>query len=154
MKKTVPSRLTVIARKAVIVFLAALGFTSFVVFADIYTYRDENGIAHFTNCPGLDSRYKRVYRIPTGNEAPSNLESADNSPLGAANSKCSAEDLAKLKMQQNSGVQPARSSQPPHTQTDSKINDVQQLPTPKGKFKPTLIAIGHIIRDFPLAVHF
>ncbi|MEO8101561.1 MAG: lytic transglycosylase domain-containing protein [Betaproteobacteria bacterium] len=33
--------------------------------ANIYSFKDENGITHFTNMPHLDRRYKLVYRIPT-----------------------------------------------------------------------------------------
>jgi soluble lytic murein transglycosylase-like protein len=33
--------------------------------ANIYSFRDENGVVHFSNLPHLDTRYKLVYRIPT-----------------------------------------------------------------------------------------
>ena len=33
--------------------------------ANIYSFRDEDGVVHFSNLPHLDSRYKLVYRIPT-----------------------------------------------------------------------------------------
>jgi soluble lytic murein transglycosylase-like protein len=32
--------------------------------ANIYSFKDENGITHFSNLPHLDKRYKLVYRIP------------------------------------------------------------------------------------------
>jgi soluble lytic murein transglycosylase-like protein len=32
--------------------------------ANIYSFRDENGVTHFSNLPHLDKRYKLVYRIP------------------------------------------------------------------------------------------
>ena len=33
--------------------------------ANIYSFKDEKGITHFSNMPHLDRRYKMVYRIPT-----------------------------------------------------------------------------------------
>lgn len=33
--------------------------------ANIYSFRDERGVVHFSNMPHLDKRYKLVYRIPT-----------------------------------------------------------------------------------------
>ncbi len=33
--------------------------------ANIYSFRDENGVVHFSNLPHLDRRYRLVYRIPT-----------------------------------------------------------------------------------------
>lgn len=33
--------------------------------ANIYSFRDERGVVHFSNLPHLDKRYKLVYRIPT-----------------------------------------------------------------------------------------
>lgn len=41
-----------------------LGLSATHVAADIYSYTDENGISHFTNCPGQDERYKLAYRLP------------------------------------------------------------------------------------------
>jgi Transglycosylase SLT domain/Domain of unknown function (DUF4124) len=32
--------------------------------ANIYSFKDENGVTHFSNLPHLDKRYKLVYRIP------------------------------------------------------------------------------------------
>lgn len=34
------------------------------VAANIYSFKDENGVTHFSNLPHLDKRYKLVYRIP------------------------------------------------------------------------------------------
>ncbi len=34
-------------------------------YANIYSFRDENGVTHFSNLPHLDKRYKLVYRVPT-----------------------------------------------------------------------------------------
>jgi soluble lytic murein transglycosylase-like protein len=36
--------------------------------ANIYSFKDENGITHFSNMPHLDRRYKLVYRIPTAGQ--------------------------------------------------------------------------------------
>jgi soluble lytic murein transglycosylase-like protein len=33
--------------------------------ANIYAFKDEKGVTHFSNLPHLDKRYKLVYRIPT-----------------------------------------------------------------------------------------
>ncbi len=33
--------------------------------ADIYSFKDDGGVVHFSNLPHLDKRYKLVYRIPT-----------------------------------------------------------------------------------------
>lgn len=33
--------------------------------ANIYAFKDEKGVTHFSNLPHLDKRYKMVYRIPT-----------------------------------------------------------------------------------------
>lgn len=33
--------------------------------ANIYSFKDENGVTHFSNLPHLDKRYKLVYRIPS-----------------------------------------------------------------------------------------
>jgi soluble lytic murein transglycosylase-like protein len=33
--------------------------------ANIYSFKDENGVVHFSNLPHLDRRYRLVYRIPT-----------------------------------------------------------------------------------------
>jgi soluble lytic murein transglycosylase-like protein len=49
----------------------ALGMFAQVAMADIYTFRDENGVVHFTNIPGTDKRYKLLRR--EGGEGPSGL---------------------------------------------------------------------------------
>ena len=38
--------------------------------SDIYSYRDENGVVHFTNIKGLDPRYKLVYKSPVADPVP------------------------------------------------------------------------------------
>ena len=35
------------------------------VTANIYSFKDDGGVVHFSNLPHLDKRYKLVYRIPT-----------------------------------------------------------------------------------------
>ena len=55
--------------------------------ANIYSFKDENGITHFSNMPHLDRRYKLVYRIPTTGQFRPNAWSA-NAP--------SAVDISRL----------------------------------------------------------
>ena len=45
------------------IFLSPL-FCSSLVSANIYSFKDDTGIVHFSNLPHLDKRYKLVYRIP------------------------------------------------------------------------------------------
>lgn len=44
---------------------AAAWFLPTVAVANIYAYKDEKGITHFSNLPHLDKRFKLVYRVPT-----------------------------------------------------------------------------------------
>ena len=44
--------------------------------ANIYSFKDENGITHFSNLPHLDRRYKLVYRIPVAGQYRPNAWSA------------------------------------------------------------------------------
>lgn len=37
--------------------------------ADIYSFKDENGVTHFSNLPHLDRRYKLVYKIPNAEQS-------------------------------------------------------------------------------------
>ncbi len=46
--------------------LAALAFGVRPAFADIYTFRDERGVVHFTNIKGLDPRYRLLRREGSG----------------------------------------------------------------------------------------
>ena len=55
--------------------------------ANIYSFRDENGVTHFSNLPHLDRRYKLVYRIPVSGQYRPNAWSA-NGP--------SAVDISRL----------------------------------------------------------
>ena len=57
------------------------------VSANIYSFRDENGVTHFSNLPHLDKRYKLVYRIPVSGQYRPNAWSA-NGP--------SAVDISRL----------------------------------------------------------
>ncbi|HEX4857541.1 MAG TPA: transglycosylase SLT domain-containing protein [Usitatibacteraceae bacterium] len=44
---------------------------------NIYSFRDENGVTHFSNLPHLDKRYKLVYRIPSTGQYRPNAWSAN-----------------------------------------------------------------------------
>lgn len=44
--------------------------------ANIYSFKDENGVTHFSNMPHLDRRYKLVYRIPASGQLRPNAWSA------------------------------------------------------------------------------
>ncbi|MBL8522340.1 MAG: lytic transglycosylase domain-containing protein [Betaproteobacteria bacterium] len=46
------------------------------VHANIYSFKDEKGVTHFSNMPHLDRRYKLVYRIPASGELRPNAWSA------------------------------------------------------------------------------
>lgn len=46
------------------IVLLATSYTPSVS-ANIYSFKDENDVVHFSNMPHLDKRYKLVYRIPT-----------------------------------------------------------------------------------------
>ena len=52
-----------------ILFAMALAATAEPVLADIYTFKDENGVVHFTNIPSSDKRYK-LLRKEGDNPAP------------------------------------------------------------------------------------
>jgi soluble lytic murein transglycosylase-like protein len=42
----------------------ALGIGAPPALADIYTFKDDNGVIHFTNIPSNDKRYKLLYKEP------------------------------------------------------------------------------------------
>lgn len=44
------------------VLFAAFSLASPTASADIYAFTDERGVRHFTNIPGLDKRYKLIWR--------------------------------------------------------------------------------------------
>jgi len=43
---------------SLVLAFAALAFGVRPALADIYTFKDERGVVHFTNIPGLDPRYR------------------------------------------------------------------------------------------------
>ncbi len=45
--------------------------------ANIYAFKDEKGVTHFSNLPHLDKRYRLVYRIPTSLQMRPNAWSAN-----------------------------------------------------------------------------
>lgn len=53
------------------------GFFSLPAAANIYSFKDEGGVVHFSNLPHLDKRYKLVYRIPTAMKTRPNAWSAN-----------------------------------------------------------------------------
>ena len=52
-------------RLALICLVAAASLTIVDATANIYAFKDEKGVTHFSNLPHLDKRYKLVYKIPT-----------------------------------------------------------------------------------------
>ena len=62
--------------------LAAVGLAAAALLAtseasaNIYAFKDENGVTHFSNLPHLDKRFKLVYRIPTSLQMRPNAWSA------------------------------------------------------------------------------
>ena len=59
------SHFAALGRVFVLGLLAAALLTAVDSRANIYAFKDENGVTHFSNLPHLDRRYKLVYRIPT-----------------------------------------------------------------------------------------
>jgi soluble lytic murein transglycosylase-like protein len=53
---------------------ATLGVLAQPALADIYTFKDDSGVIHFTNIPTNDKRYKLLYKEPA-NPAPSPVAS-------------------------------------------------------------------------------
>lgn len=51
-------------RVAIVCLIAAAALTTPAT-ANIYAFKDEKGVTHFSNLPHLDKRYKLVYKIPT-----------------------------------------------------------------------------------------
>ena len=56
---------------------AAALLTTTQASANIYAFKDENGVTHFSNLPHLDKRFKLVYRIPTSLQLRPNAWSAN-----------------------------------------------------------------------------
>lgn len=63
-------------RLAVSCLAVVAGLVPFAAVANIYAFKDEKGITHFSNLPHLDKRYKLVYRIPTSEQLRPNAWSA------------------------------------------------------------------------------
>ena len=66
----------------------ALGVLAQPALADIYTFKDDNGVIHFTNIPSSDKRYK-LLRKEENNPAPSTMTSV----AGRASSWLPSEQL-------------------------------------------------------------
>ena len=64
------------ARLAVSCFAAAAWLAPTAAVANIYAFKDEKGVTHFSNLPHLDKRFKLVYRIPTSAQLRPNAWSA------------------------------------------------------------------------------
>ena len=52
-------------RPAIFCLIVAAALTTPHAMANIYAFKDEKGVTHFSNLPHLDKRYKLVYKIPT-----------------------------------------------------------------------------------------
>ena len=51
-------------RHALICLIIPASLTILDVAANIYAFKDEKGVTHFSNLPHLDKRFKLVYKIP------------------------------------------------------------------------------------------
>ena len=69
--------MSVFRKARVIAMATAAAATAMALpaFADIYSFRDEKGIVHFTNIKGLDPRYKLVRKEDGSPIAPASLSS-------------------------------------------------------------------------------
>src|SRR5438132_14338273 len=47
-------------KSVLVLAAAAFGVAAMPAFADIFSFKDEKGVVHFTNIAGLDTRYKLV----------------------------------------------------------------------------------------------
>jgi soluble lytic murein transglycosylase-like protein len=57
----------------------ALGLVAPAAMADMFTFRDENGVVHFTNIPNGDKRFKLLWKEPSNPApAPSSFGRASN----------------------------------------------------------------------------
>jgi soluble lytic murein transglycosylase-like protein len=57
-------------KSVLILAAAAFGVAAMPAFADIYSFKDEKGVVHFTNISGLDKRYKLVRKESPSTGAP------------------------------------------------------------------------------------
>ncbi|MEO8383874.1 MAG: lytic transglycosylase domain-containing protein [Betaproteobacteria bacterium] len=64
-------------RLAIVHVMTAAVFAATDAAANIYAFKDENGVTHFSNLPHLDKRYKLVYKIPTALQFRPNAWSAN-----------------------------------------------------------------------------
>ncbi len=64
----------------IVVAAVALGVVAQPALADIFTFKDENGVIHFTNIPSNDKRYK-LLRKEGGNPAPIGMHAGASSWL-------------------------------------------------------------------------
>lgn len=53
-----------ILRRALVCLIIPASLTILDVAANIYAFKDEKGVTHFSNLPHLDKRFKLVYKIP------------------------------------------------------------------------------------------
>jgi len=62
--------MSALGRLKTVVLLAAVAFgvAAMPAAADIYSFKDEKGVVHFTNISGLDKRYKLVRKETHGND--------------------------------------------------------------------------------------
>ena len=51
-------------RIALVCLVTATSLTAVDAVANIYAFKDEKGVTHFSNLPHLDKRFKLVYKIP------------------------------------------------------------------------------------------
>src|SRR2546423_5172070 len=55
-----------LTRRLFVMAAAACAMGAAPVFADIFSFKDEKGVVHFTNIAGLDTRYKLVRKEDGG----------------------------------------------------------------------------------------
>ena len=63
-------------RLALVSLVTAASITIEDAAANIYAFKDEKGVTHFSNLPHLDKRFKLVYKIPTASNLRPNAWSA------------------------------------------------------------------------------
>jgi hypothetical protein len=101
--------------------LVLVGLSS-PAWADIYAYKDENGITHYSNDPSKDARYKRVFRIPP-NEKSKPLNSLPPPQVAVPVQESKIEDFVPVVEKQNRETTdraiPFAESPPPFSEGDS-----------------------------------
>ena len=63
-------------RLALVCLIIPASLTTVDAAANIYAFKDEKGVTHFSNLPHLDKRFKLVYKIPTASNLRPNAWSA------------------------------------------------------------------------------